>query len=176
MIPGLAGGPPFPGEAKQHSIVAIASVEKPSVPMVVGVCEIDVSGLQKVQGEKGRAVRGVHWEGDELWAWNTGDTSGGSAPERIVGWEERSQPEVRVDKTDPGEATEGSQDEGGVPLDIVHNADRGISKNEAETQLDEANADEDKPLSTKGKFIFESAGRVYQHYTISEPALIDIRN
>ena len=50
MTPGLAGGPPFPERAKKGTVVAVASTERPSVPMMVGWCEIDVSALGKVQG------------------------------------------------------------------------------------------------------------------------------
>ena len=160
MIPGLAAGPPFPREARKGSIVAIASVEKPSVPIVVGVCEIDISDLQKVHGEKGRAVRGVHWEGDELWAWNTSDTSGGSAPERIVGWEEVMQPEIRTREADAGGITEGSQEDGDISLDREHgetestlNEASANSETEEDTQQNVGHADEDLRLSTKGKLM-----------------------
>lgn len=161
MIPGLAGGPPFPKEAKKDSIVAIASVEKPSVPMVVGVCEVDISGLQKVSGEKGRAVRGVHWEGDELWAWNTSDTSGGSAPERIVGWEGFTQLQCHTEEEGSCEVTDDAQDDGGVSLNRVHSADRSIlneasakPENGDDAQQNEGHVDQSQELSTKGKLKF----------------------
>ena len=86
MTPGLARGPPFPSKAIKDSIVAVASLDKPSVPMVVGICEIDVASLQQVQGAKGHAVRGEHWDGDEIWAWSPVGKPGGSAPEQIEGW------------------------------------------------------------------------------------------
>lgn len=35
MIPGLAGGPPFPEKAKKGAIVAVASTDRPSVPVAV---------------------------------------------------------------------------------------------------------------------------------------------
>lgn len=87
MTPGLARGPPFPSKATKDSIVAIASLNKPSVPMVVGICEIDVACLQQVQGAKGHAVRGEHWDGDEIWAWSPAGKPGRSAPEHIEGWD-----------------------------------------------------------------------------------------
>jgi len=65
MIPGLVG--PFPEGAKAGKIVGIASLERPGVPVVVGVCEVDVSALGVVVGEKGKAVRVLHWVGDEIW-------------------------------------------------------------------------------------------------------------
>ena len=87
MTPGLARGPPFPSGATKNSIVAIASLERPSVPRVVGSCEIDVSSLQQVQGAKGHAVLGHHWDGDEIWGWSQSGKSGTDAPEAIRGWD-----------------------------------------------------------------------------------------
>ncbi|KAI7150696.1 hypothetical protein KC324_g15478, partial [Hortaea werneckii] len=86
MTPGLAGGPPFPPKAKKDSVVAIASVSKPSVPVAVGVCEIDVSNLQEVQGTRGHAVENMHWLGDELWSYSPNERPGRAAPDVIEGW------------------------------------------------------------------------------------------
>ena len=86
MTPGLAGGPPFPERATKNAIVAVASIEAPTVPKVVGSCEIDVSQLQQVQGAKGHAVSGVHWEGDEIWAWSQTGTGGRPSPTDIEAW------------------------------------------------------------------------------------------
>ena len=83
MTPGLAGGPPFPEKTRKGSIVAVASIEKPTVPKVIGVCEIDISALGRVAGAKGRAVKSVHWEGDELWAWSNNNSGGRDAPDMI---------------------------------------------------------------------------------------------
>lgn len=88
MTPGLTRGPPFPEKANKHAVVAVASIERPSVPAFVGVCEIDVSALEKVQGAKGRAVRGLHWEGDELWAWSHVGAGGRHPPVSIAGWDD----------------------------------------------------------------------------------------
>ncbi|RPB02651.1 hypothetical protein L873DRAFT_1826672 [Choiromyces venosus 120613-1] len=79
MIPGLVG--PFPEEAKVGRIVGIASVERPGVPVAVGVCEVDVCALERVAGEKGKAVRVLHWVGDEIWKLG----GGGVIPERLGG-------------------------------------------------------------------------------------------
>ncbi|EOD52216.1 putative rna binding protein ligatin protein [Neofusicoccum parvum UCRNP2] len=56
MTPGLQNGPPFPQKAKKGAVVAVASLESPTVPVTVGVCEIDVSALQQVQGARGHAL------------------------------------------------------------------------------------------------------------------------
>ncbi|EQB59517.1 hypothetical protein CGLO_00075 [Colletotrichum gloeosporioides Cg-14] len=86
MTPGLFGGPPFPEKAKKGAVVAIASLENPSVPIAVGACEIDVSALQNVRGAKGHAVKNLHWAGDEMWGFSTDNKPGRKAPEEIAGW------------------------------------------------------------------------------------------
>lgn len=78
MTPGLIG-PPFPKGATKGRLVAIASSAKPTVALAVGLAEIDVAALQKVAGEKGKAVRILHWYGDELGG------SSGEAPEKVDG-------------------------------------------------------------------------------------------
>ncbi|MCJ1479689.1 hypothetical protein MMC13_008375 [Lambiella insularis] len=93
MIPGLARGPPFPPRAKLDSIVAVASLENPSIPVVVGVCEIDVSAISQVQGAKGHAVRTIHWEGDEIWIWSHGGHTGRASPNRIEAWDNEDRAE-----------------------------------------------------------------------------------
>lgn len=88
MTPGLANGPPFPGGAVKGAAVAIASLDSPTVPVFVGVCEIDVSALGEVQGTKGHAVRGLHWEGDELWSWSSSSRPGQPSPGYLEGWDD----------------------------------------------------------------------------------------
>lgn len=88
MTPGLANEPPFPKQAVKGAVVAVASVDRHSVPLFVGICEIDVSALGDVQGTKGQAVRGLHWEGDELWAWSSASRPGRRAPDYLEGWDE----------------------------------------------------------------------------------------
>ena len=88
MTPGLANEPPFPQRAVKGAVVAVASVDKHSVPVFVGICEIDVSALGEVQGTRGQAVRGLHWEGDELWAWSSASRPGRPAPDYLEGWDE----------------------------------------------------------------------------------------
>lgn len=90
MTPGLANEPPFPPRAVKGAVVAVASVDRHTVPSFVGICEIDVSALGEVQGTKGHAVRGLHWEGDELWAWSSSPRPGRPAPEYLQGWDEEA--------------------------------------------------------------------------------------
>lgn len=145
MTPGLAG-PPFPPQAKKGSIVAIASIESPSVPVAVGVCEIDISALQQVQGTKGHAVRITHWMGDELWSWSASGKPGASAPESLPVWApwEEGKDEIaqKVDELDIQDDAQG----GGVALDTSeHRAANGQDGLAEEVELEE------KELTTKGK-------------------------
>lgn len=87
MTPGLAGGPPFPEKAKKGATVAVASTDKPSVPVMVGWCEVDVAALKEVRGARGHAVKNLHWMGDEVWGFGTTGKAGRAAPESIEGWE-----------------------------------------------------------------------------------------
>lgn len=82
MTPGLAG-PPFPELAKKDAIVAVADLDKPSVPIAVGTCRIDISALETTRGAKGCAVEMFHWAGDELWDWSTSGKSGIAPPDEL---------------------------------------------------------------------------------------------
>ncbi|KAE9969965.1 hypothetical protein BLS_004102 [Venturia inaequalis] len=119
MIPGLAGGPPFPQGAKKGAIVAVASTQSPTVPLMVGVCDVDVSALGRVQGEKGHAVQNIHWSGDELWSWNAIAGNGGrEAPSELKGWfedeEEAETLQAQTAALDLQDEEEGA--DGGVSL------------------------------------------------------------
>ncbi|KAL2865347.1 putative RNA binding protein Ligatin/Tma64 [Aspergillus lucknowensis] len=100
MTPGLANGPPFPERAVKGAVVAVASLGRETVPLFVGICEIDVSALGEVQGTKGHAVRGLHWEGDELWAWSSSSRPGLAAPEYIQGWNEEIPEEGEISEVE----------------------------------------------------------------------------
>ena len=164
MTPGLACGPPFPSKAIKDSIVAIASLDTPSVPMVVGICEIDVSSLQQVQGAKGHAVRGEHWDGDEIWAWSPAGKLGGSAPEHIEGW--------NVDSADTSfkegvehltlEEDDDDADDGGVPLSQEPEQHTRLEPRNEFVEGEDASpyevmAEEEKELSTKGRLPYQQA-------------------
>ena len=126
MTPGLTLGPPFPVKATKGAIVAIASYENPSVPVVVGECEIDVAGLTSVRGSKGHAVRGLHWHGDEIWSWSRNSRPGTDPPDRLEGWYEEQDAEnaenaetraaqMGVEDLDVNDV-ENDEDDGGVPI------------------------------------------------------------
>ena len=164
MTPGLARGPPFPSKATKDAVVAVASLENPSVPMVVGACEIDVSALRQVQGAKGHAVRGVHWDGDEVWAWSTSGKPGGNAPEHIEGWDiedeasDMSREVEGLHLEDPEEAPENGQDDGGVALDgTTERAHNDFVDGEDAPPYEKVDV-EDKELSTKGNETFLPPG------------------
>lgn len=115
MTPGLAGGPPFPEHAKQGAVVAVASTDQPTVPVAVGVCKIDVSALQEVQGARGHAVETLHWHGDELWSYSTSSRPGQQAPEEIEGWARVLETRGLTEKVEALDV-EDLDDEGGVSL------------------------------------------------------------
>jgi translation initiation factor 2D len=116
MTPGLAAGPPFPPKARKDTIVAIASTERPTVPMAVGFCAIDVSALGKVQGTKGHAVENMHWVGDELWSYSLASRPGQEAPEEIEGWGKVLEERGLIEKAD-ALALDDQDEGGGVPLE-----------------------------------------------------------
>jgi hypothetical protein len=64
--------------AIQGATAAVASIEKPTVPLVVGICEI-------LPTLKTSAARVVHWMEDELWVWSA-PRSGRPALEYLEGW------------------------------------------------------------------------------------------
>ncbi|CAK4031096.1 related to filamentous baseplate Ligatin, contains PUA domain [Lecanosticta acicola] len=147
MTPGLAGGPPFPQKAKKRAVVAIAGTDKPTVPVVVGICEIDVSALEKVQGARGHAVENMHWAGDEIWGYSTSSKPGQQLPEELEGWakvlEARGLTEKVEDLTmdDP-------DDGGGVPLE---NGDKQAPNAHTESVTTETENGADLPSQPEAK-------------------------
>ena len=89
MTPGLAG-PPFPPHAVTGAMVAIASLNSPSVPVAVGTCAIDIASLTSTAGAKGHAVEVMHWVGDEVWSYSTTARPGRQPPEQLEGWQTRN--------------------------------------------------------------------------------------
>jgi translation initiation factor 2D len=115
MTPGLAGSPPFPEKAKQGAVVAIASTDSPTVPVAVGVCKIDVSALQQVQGARGHAVETLHWYGDELWSHSVSSRPGQQLPEEIEGWAHVLETRGLTEKVESLDMDD-PDDDGGVSL------------------------------------------------------------
>ena len=147
MTPGLAGGPPFPEAAKQGAVVAVAATDRPSVPVVVGYCEIDVSALGKVQGAKGHAVKNVHWAGDEAWAFSGGGKAGQRAPEEIEGWVQILEARGLTEQVDSLDLEE-QDEEGGVAIGVDEDTrDQANDHGELDDGQDNADADEIKELS-----------------------------
>lgn len=142
MTPGLANGPPFPQQAVKDAVVAVASLDKPTVPQFVGVCEIDVSSLGAVQGSKGHAVRGLHWEGDELWSWSSSSRPGQPGPEYLEGWDEEvNDIEQRVDELTLEEEEQGEK---------LVEEDGGVSLSETPEQQPDVPIETEKEPTTKG--------------------------
>lgn len=145
MTPGLAGGPPFPQGAKKGSLAAIASTERPTVPVAVGVCVIDVSSLGRTQGSKGHAVQILHWAGDELWAWSATGKPGGSTPEYLDGWMIGRETGEGGDDND-GQDGDGGDESGGMLA-------KGVSGVKIDDERDDRNGDglrEDGGVSLAG--------------------------
>lgn len=153
MTPGLVGGPPWPEAAKIGAVVAVAGMEKDSVPVWVGACKIDVSSLGRVQGAKGAAVEGVHWEGDEIWGWSQTGVGGRPSPDRIEGWDSRAEDLGEAvqnldleDDDDPDMA-----DQGGVALTPAQGRtqERGVSANGSGTLETASDAEPEHEPTTK---------------------------
>lgn len=138
MTPGLIG-PPFPPRATKGRLVGIASSESPSVALAVGVAELDISRFEKVVGEKGKAVRILHWFGDEL----VGGAGGaGEVPEKV---------EAGVDEDVGGEG-----ENGGVSLESLSLAEGGGEQKSGEGlgETEKQQQQQLPELTTKGISIF----------------------
>jgi translation initiation factor 2D len=148
MTPGLAGGPPFPAKAKKGAVVAVASAQSPTVPLMVGVCEVDVSALGRVQGAKGHAVQNIHWSGDELWSWSATGNSGREAPSQLAGWfEDEDEVEDLKAQTAALDLQDDEDDmDGGVPLTGKAAVVTGIANRDDELEGEDSTYGE---LSTK---------------------------
>jgi translation initiation factor 2D len=154
MTPGLQRGPPFPEKAKKGAVVAIASLEAPTIPMAVGTCEIDVSALEKVQGAKGHAVQTFHWAGDELWSWSSSGKPGTDPPGVLEGWDDETGGEDSLEGQTAALNLEDEQ-EGGVSLDNTQakrsaaEEAQGVAGEDAPVNKDFIDVVEDKELTTK---------------------------
>jgi translation initiation factor 2D len=154
MTPGLQRGPPFPKKATKGAVVAIASLEAPTVPMAVGECTIDVSALGKVQGTKGIAVSTFHWAGDELWSWSSTGKAGSDPPDILEGWDDDNGEEASL--AERTAAVDLDDEEGGITLDATP-TERSQAEKAQDVQGEDAPSNndfidvlEDKELTTKG--------------------------
>jgi len=151
MTPGLVGGPPWPEGAKTGAVVAVAGIEKDSVPIWVGTCKIDISSLGRVQGAKGAAVEGVHWEGDELWSWSQTGVGGRPSPDRIDGWDSRAEElgeavrNLDVEDDDDDQ----TQDQGGVAIAPPQSQTNNLDANGSATQDNASDAGPEHEPTTK---------------------------
>jgi translation initiation factor 2D len=152
MTPGLQRGPPFPKKATKGAIVAIASLESPTVPVAVGTCEIDVSSLQKVQGAKGIAVETFHWAGDEIWSWSSNSNPGINPPEYLEEWDEEKEDADLAAGTEALDLEDRNID-GGVPLNKERSEAekaQGLEGERVPSNKDFVDQVDEKELSTKG--------------------------
>jgi translation initiation factor 2D len=154
MTPGLQRGPPFPKRATKGTIVAVASLEAPTVPMAVGECTIDVSALGKTQGTKGIAVSTFHWAGDELWSWSSTGKAGSEPPGILEGWDDDNGDEASL--AERTAAVDLDDEDGGVTLDATPTQrseaekSQGVQGEDAPSNNDFIDVLEDKELTTKG--------------------------
>lgn len=161
MTPGLAG-PPFPAGAKLGAVVAIASLENPSVPVAIGICTIDISTLQSARGAKGHAVEILHWAGDEVWDWSTSGKSGLTPPENLEGWIDESADNLAGDaenlKIDDDEV-----EEGGVALPQADSQasqrNNGNPYVSGEDIVEVVDMDEEKDMTTEGTSFEDNTSR-----------------
>lgn len=153
MIPGLVKpkGVPWNSKARKDAVVAVAGMRKDTIPTWVGTCEVDICQLgDSVQGQKGVAVKGLHWAGDEIWSWKSLGSGGGEIPEKLDGWIGLSgDVATSVEAlaiTDNDNSGQGGNAEGGVILDKLEDAgqrddlaaDQDEEKEPTPAQVDEA--------------------------------------
>ncbi|KAM0437859.1 hypothetical protein ACHAPT_002224 [Fusarium lateritium] len=89
MIPGLVKAPnaEWDSRARTGSVVAVAGMQKDTVPLWVGTCQVDICNLgPSVRGQKGVAVKALHWVGDECWSWRPLGSGGQAPPDSLEGW------------------------------------------------------------------------------------------
>ena len=160
MTPGLQRGPPFPKKAIKGAIVAIASLEAPTVPMAVGTCEIDVSSLGSVQGMKGHAVSTFHWAGDELWSWNPAGKPGSEPPHALQAWNDDSDEDAAL-AGQAGDMHLQEDQEGGIALGAdptgrseAENA-QGLEGEDPPSLKDAVETVDEKELSQKGTLSYQ---------------------
>ncbi|KAM0350642.1 hypothetical protein ACHAPU_003128 [Fusarium lateritium] len=89
MVPGLvkARGTSWDSRASTGAVVAVAGLQNDTTPVWVGTCQIDIRNLpDDVRGQKGAAIKALHWVGDECWSWKSLGSGGIEPPTGIEGW------------------------------------------------------------------------------------------
>jgi len=161
MTPGLANGPPFHPKATKGAVVAIASLEQPSVPVAVGACLIDVSSLGAVQGSRGHAVQTMHWAGDEIWSYSNANKPGISPPESLQGWlSSKDDEEKLVEQAADLDIEDDEEEQGGVNLDKPPSAQPDPSEGLGEDPPEDEGLVEKvdiKEMTTKGMSVFQTS-------------------
>lgn len=160
MTPGIANDPPFPERAVKGAVIAVAGLDRHTVPLFVGVCEIDIAGLEEVQGTKGHAVRGVHWEGDELWAWSSSSRPGQPAPEYLQGWDDEIEEGEEGDEQEEDDVVEIKEGVGEMTMEKenakTEGDDESLRELPEKQPEDQPSAVEEKEPTTKGMPLFSS--------------------
>ncbi|KAG5660153.1 hypothetical protein KAF25_003675 [Fusarium avenaceum] len=90
MVPGLvkARGTSWDKRASTGAVVAVAGLQNDTTPVWVGTCQIDIRSLpDDLRGQKGAAIKALHWVGDECWSWKSLGSGGIDPPSSIEGWD-----------------------------------------------------------------------------------------
>lgn len=120
MVPGIV--PPVPENAKRGRLVGIATTAAPGLPLAVGVAEIDLSVQEAFVGEKGKAVRMLHWYGDEIWKLG----GSGSPPSIDINGTGLAEVEQKVEELALAEQEQGEQ--GAEPAVDISNEQLSIKE------------------------------------------------
>lgn len=153
MIPGLvkAQKSKWDSRARTGAIVAVAGLEKDTVPLWIGTCQVDVSNIgDDFRGQKGVAVKALHWAGDECWNWRALGSGGQEPPERLEGWKglkARPFADHGQGAQPDNQAQEGEEVDGGVLLQSK-DSERHEAKDKMRANLAEEVVEEQEP-STK---------------------------
>ncbi|KAF4964583.1 hypothetical protein FSARC_7489 [Fusarium sarcochroum] len=114
MVPGLvkARGTSWDSRASTGATVAVAGLENDTVPVWVGSCQIDIRNLpDEVRGQKGAAIKALHWAGDECWNWKALGSGGIEPPSSLEGWTG-----LRMNSSEKANQASSADDNGGVGI------------------------------------------------------------
>ncbi|KAL4731765.1 hypothetical protein ACLX1H_000749 [Fusarium chlamydosporum] len=138
MVPGLvkARGSAWDKRATTGAVVAVAGLQNDTVPVWVGTCQIDVRSLpDDLRGQKGAAIKALHWAGDECWNWKSLGTGGIEPPSALEGWNglgvELASQLGKVSLEDESQAAESSSN---AQLEESHETDEVDEDQEPTTQ------------------------------------------